>query len=497
MRYLHLTVAAAVLLSTAWAQLTRQRREFKRLPEVEALLRSAQWARLEELRASRPAPQMRTALLPPLTWLKPSQDADTVPNVASTQPNFAGDTLLGNNAGDDIDINISSDCNHSFFDSLYSLGAWLIYSSTQNGATFNGNYLFPPSNTAPDTLYYVGGGIAERYDIDPCALQGSGNSIYIKGAASTILNNFNVRAADWTRTCTPIIGEPTDPEVPDGAYTITYELRDTFMLDLDWGDGSTSDIRPTSFPKDTLAQVSKPIDQVRIGYARPSVQGQCVNQEVTRLERYDHAYFSQPYEIDRPRSIYVALRYELYTPGLDNVADTLFGLIGPAYQAGDPCLTGDTLVYGRNCVRVPVYRQSTTAWIGPDEWYPQYYILGYQLNYLLHPIIYEAPGTNGGVDSVSCITTGQVVRSGTQGFGLPYPNPAVECINLKLTTPAATRGQFMLYTVDGQQVAEWSRPVPAGESTISLDLPAVPAGSYILHARTPYGVASFWVNVVK
>lgn len=493
MRHLHLTVAVAVLLSTAWAQSGRQRREFKRLPEVEALMRSARWERLEEVAPSRPTQQLRTAALPPLAWLKTSQDADTVPDVPSTQPAFAHDTLLANNAGEEIDPGTSSDCFHSFFDSLYAKGAWLIYNPNQNSATYFGNYLHSPTNTSPDTLYYVGGGIAERYDIDPCALAGSGNSIYIKGIAAQILNNIWSRANDWDRTCGPVMDEVFQPFLSDGAYSIFYQLLDTFMLDIDWNNTGTI---PTSFPGDTLAEVSKTLNQVRIGYVY-SGGGQClVAQQYSRLERYDHAYFTTPVEIDSPLSIYAAVRYELYTPGVDNLTDTLFGLIGPAYTASDPCLTGDTLTYGRNAVLVPAYKQSAAQWIFA-EWYPQYYLIGYDLNFLLHPIIYEAPGTNGGVDPSACTSTGQVVRSGSQGFGLPYPNPVVECINLKLTTPAATRGSFTLYTVDGQQVMEWTRPVPAGESTVSLDLPTVPAGSYILHARTPYGVASFWVSVVK
>jgi len=92
---------------------------------------------------------------------------------------------------------------------------------------------------------------------------------------------------------------------------------------------------------------------------------------------------------------------------------------------------------------------------------------------------------------------GQVIRSGAQGFGVPYPNPVVSDLNLKLTSPAATTVRLSLMASDGRVVGAWERPVPAGEGQVSVDVGDVPAGAYILHARTPYGVATFWVNVVK
>jgi hypothetical protein len=50
---------------------------------------------------------------------------------------------------------------------------------------------------------------------------------------------------------------------------------------------------------------------------------------------------------------------------LDNINDTLFGLIGPAYDPNDndPCLTADTSYPGRNMVLTPVFRQSTSVHI--------------------------------------------------------------------------------------------------------------------------------------
>ncbi|MCX7607079.1 MAG: T9SS type A sorting domain-containing protein [Bacteroidia bacterium] len=490
MRYLHITLAAATLLGAAWAQAARQSRVFQRKSEIEAAFKSAKWTRFEEGINPRMSSYHRTTVLPPLTWLKPSQDADTVPNTPPTQPSFGGDTLLANNAGQDIDPLISSDCHHSFFDSLYATGAWLIYSSQNAGATFFGNFLFPPSNTTPDTVFYIGGGVAERYDIDPCALNGTGSSIYVKGIAAHVLNNFNI-SSNAAAVCNPNTIAPSNDD-GDGAYTIYYQLLDTIQIPYAI---DVNDTRVGSYPFDTIASASKPLSAVRIGYN--TTNGQCVGQVINRLERLDYAYFSTPVEVTRPRSFYAALRFELYTPGLDGINDTLFTLIGPAYPDGAVCLTADTNFVGRNMVLTPAFRQSTASWVGPDEWYPQYFLFagrGYDLNFLVFPIIYQAPGTSGGVN---CQSTGTVIRSGLQGFGLPYPNPAVECIHLSLNTPEVTRATFSLHTSDGRLLQRWDRTVSAGQSEVSLDLQDIPAGAYILHAQTPYGVATFWVNVVK
>lgn len=490
MRYLLITSAVAVFFSQVWAQGARQIRTFQRRPEIESHLKNARMIPLIEERTAQSVPQQRTTLLPPLSWLRPSQDADTVPTASTTLPDFDGDTLLANNAGADLDPNTSTDCHYSFFDSLFANGAWLIYSST-TGAPFFSNHLIPPSNTTPDTLFHIGGGIAERYDIDPCALAGSGNSIYIKGVAAQILNNYNTTPRDCDGSTTTA---PTNDD-GDGAYTIYYQLLDTveIIYPIDVGDN-----RPGTYPYDTLRQVSKLISSIRIGWN--SNNAQCVAQVINRLERLDHGYFSTPFEVTKPHSYYVALRYELYTPGLDNIQDTLFALIGPAYSAGELCLTGDTNYVGRNLMLTPAYRQSDASWIGPDEWYPQYFLFadrGYDLNHLLFPIVYEAPGTSGGVQTTDCQAQGQVIRHGQQGFGLPYPNPATDCIHLTLNTPAAAQASFTLYTAEGRMIQRWTRQVSAGSSTVAFDLGAIPAGAYLLQAQTPYGIATFWVNVVK
>jgi len=491
MRYL--VVTALALLSWSWAQQyvsPRQTRVFKRNPQIEAITRDAQWVRinLDEGRPSGTQPQRRiTDFGANLGWLSHSQDADTVPTTPNTLPDYAGDTLLANSAGDDIDPNISSACNYSFFDSLYAMGAWLVYNNAH--ITYFGNYLH--GNPQGDTVYYTGGGIAERYDITPP----TGSSVYIKGIATQILNNFNLSG---TVRCNTSTGEVSGGPWPsDNVYTIGYQLLDTIEVTYNVSeDPNTPDIRLGSYPHQVVAEVTKPLSQVRIGYNGNA--GQCVAQSVNRLERLDYAYFTTPVEITNDpgckKSFYAAVRYDLYVPGADALNDTLFGLIGPAYSAGGTCLTADTNYPGRNMVLTPGFKVSTSQFIYPDEWYPQYFLFtgrGYDLNFLLFPIIY--------VDQTAgnCLTTSTpVVRNGSMAFSAPYPNPAVDCLHLNVESPATTTLRLTLYTSEGRLVRSWNRTLQSGTSTVAVDL-EVPAGAYLLQAQSPYGAATFWVNVVK
>jgi len=491
MRYL--VVTALALLSWSWAQQyvsPRQTRVFKRNPQIEAITWNARWMRIDLDEGLSPGsqPQRRittTDFGQELGWLLPSQDADTVPVTPNTLPDFAEDTLLANNAGDDIDPNISSDCHHSLLDSLYRKGAWLVYTllNEEIFVPFFGNYLLGPTPLNPNDpnsdVYYIGGGIAERYDISPP----SGSSVYIKGIATQILNNFNS-----ANRCNPSTGEVNSPLWDDGAYTIAYQLLDTIEITYNVGPG---DSRVGSYPNQVIAEVTKPLTQVRIGYRANA--GQCVLPVTPggreRLERLDYAYFDTPVEIESEQSYYAAVRYDLYVPELDAYNDTLFGLIGPAYERGDRCRTADTLYPGRNMVLTPIFRPSTSEFINPDDWYPQYFLFrgrGYDLNFLIFPIIYVAsPGTS--------IPT---VRSGSIAFSAPYPNPAVDCLHLNVESPAATTLRLTLYTSDGRLVRSWNRTLQSGTNTVAVDL-EVPAGAYLLQAQSPYGAATFWVNVVK
>ena len=520
MRYL--VVTALALLSWSWAQQyvsPRQTRVFKRNPQIEAITRNAKWVLidLDEGRPSGTQPQRRitsTDFGASLGWLAPSQDADTVPITPNTidpnNPNplagFAGDTLLANNAGEDIDQTISSACHHSFFDSLYVRLAWRV-PSAGTFIHFFGNYLhgpipLDPNEDDPDTVYYLGGGIAERYDITPPA----NSSVYIKGIATQILNNFYLGG---TARCSTSTGEVSGGPWPsDNVYTIGYQLLDTIQItyDVRLRNNDPPDLRDGSYPNQVVAEVTKPLSQVRISYDVNA--GQCVEQVISggrgRIERLDYAYFTTPVEItndpDCKKSFYAAVRYDLYLPvgNVDQLNDTLFGLIGPAYrrteQEEHPCLTGDTVNPGRNMVLTPIFDLNNVQFIYPDEWYPQYFAFrnrGYDLNFLLFPIIYV------GQTAGNCLTVSTpVVRNGAIAFSAPYPNPAVDCLHLNVESPAATTLRLTLYTSEGRLVRSWNRTLQSGTSTVAVDL-EVPAGAYLLQAQSPYGAATFWINVVK
>ena len=501
MRYL--VVTALALLSWSWAQQyasPRQTRVFNRKPQIEAITRNAKWMpiNLDEGLSPGSQPQRRiTDFGANLGWLKLSQDADTVPATSNTIPSgFAGDTLLANNAGEDIDPNISSICNYSFFDSLYLRGAWLLYYQDEEnegpiipyfGNFLHGPFSLDPNNPDPDTVYYVGGGIAERYDITPP----NNSSVYIKGIATQFLNNYNS-----ANPCTTSTGELSAPLWPsDSAYTIGYQLLDTIEINY----GTTANPRPGSYPNQVVAEITKPLNQVRIGYN--ANVGQCVQQSVNRLERLDHAYFTTPVEITNDpnckKSFYAAVRYDLYVPTVESINDTLFGLIGPAYnprsRSNHPCFTVDTNYPGRNMVLTPIFKISDDAFIYPDDWSPQYFLFGrrYDLNFLIFPIIYV------GQTAGNCLTVSTpVVRNGSMAFSAPYPNPAVDCLHLNVESPAATTLRLTLYTSEGRLVRSWNRTLQSGTSTVAVDL-EVPAGAYLLQAQSPYGAATFWVNVVK
>ena len=496
MRYL--VVTALALLSWSWAQQyvsPRQTRVFKRNPQIEAITRDAQWVRinLDEGRPSGTQPQRRitsTDFGASLGWLKPSQDADTVPTNSNTLPDYAGDTLIANNAGEDIDPNISSVCNHSFFDSLPELGAYLLWNSAK--ITFFGNYLH--GGTQPgDTVFFLGGGVAERYDIDATSLNNQNQSLYIKGVAALIQNNIN---SPPSLRCNPRTNDVNGgPWTGDNAYTVAYQLLDTIEVDYPVDDDG-SDFRHGTYPNTSadglIAEITRPLNDIRISHN--VADGRCVSLSNSWLELLDHAYFDQPIEIQGSKSFYVALRFDLYVPDGDDLLDTLFTRFGPAYDVpGGTCLTADTSFAGRNMVLTPGFRRSTSEFIYPDEWYPQYYLLnvngtgrGLDLNFLIFPIVYVTSPTN----------SAPVVRNGSVAFSAPYPNPAVDCLHLNVESPAATPLRLALYTSEGRLVRSWNRTLQSGTNTVAVDL-EVPAGAYLLQAQSAYGTATFWVNVVK
>jgi hypothetical protein len=323
-------------------------------------------------------------------------------------------------------------------------------------------------------------------------LNNQNQSLYIKGVAAFIQNNHN---SPVSLRCNPRTNEVNGgPWTGDNAYTVAYQLLDTIEIDYPIDGGS--DFRHGTYPKTSddglIAEKTRPLNDIRIFYNVDD--GRCVSRINSLLEQLDHAYFDQPIEIRGSKSFYVALRFDLYVPDGDEVLDTLFTRFGPGYDlTSGTCFTADTLFAGRNLVLTPGFRKSTSTFIYPDEWYPQYYLLninrrgrGLDLNFLIFPIVYAAPRS----------TSAPVVRSGSIAFSAPYPNPAVDCLHLNVESPAATTLRLTLYTSEGRLVRSWNRTLQSGTNTVAVDL-EVPAGAYLLQAQSPYGAATFWVNVVK
>jgi hypothetical protein len=339
----------------------------------------------------------------------------------------------------------------------------------------------------------VGGGVAERYDIDATDLNNQNQSLYIKGVAAFIQNNVN---SPRSVGCNPRTGEVNGgPWRDDNAYTVAYQLLDTIEVEYPIDDAGR-ELRHGTYPDTSanglIAEITRPLTRIRISYN--VTEGRCVALSRSWLELLDHAYFDQPIEIRGSKSFYVALRFDLYVPGVNTLLDTLFTYLGPAYDyPGGTCLTADTSFAGRNLLLTPGFDRRSSTFIYPNEWYPQYYLFnlggtgrGLDLNFLIFPIIYTTSSAN----------SAPVVRSGSIAFSAPYPNPAVDCLHLNVESPAATTLRLMLYNSEGRLVRSWNRTLQSGTNTVAVDL-EVPAGAYLLQAQSPYGAATFWVNVVK
>ncbi|MGQ9864209.1 MAG: T9SS type A sorting domain-containing protein [Bacteroidia bacterium] len=463
------------LLSLCWAQNQKAPRRTARVPVVSGQKvkprvslpkPQAVYFDLGEQRGSSLHLRTRTATQINFPWLQDYQDTETVPsnpNIGS----FQGDTLLSNG---------SLVCSpHTFFDSLLAKGAWVVYNPGANGATFYGNYLHGNPDLTNDTVFYLGGGIAERYDFN----LGPNDSIAIIGVASQILNNFNNRS-NPTSVCTTV----------NSSDTVSYVVYDTVEVAYPaYYDPNT--LISGTYPANEIIRATKRYDQIRIGYLVSA--GNCILQQTNRLERLDYIYFDQKVNIYNPISYYVAVEYTPYVPGADALNDTLFGLIGPSFAPGDPCTSGDTTFAGRNVVKYTGYIQSANSFL--YDWYDQYNAFsggGYDLNFLLFPIL-------GPADARTTTSLSPVIRSGKVEFGLPYPNPATDCVKLVVKAPATLSASLKLYDVDGRLVANLgTRTLTAGENTLSMDLPAtIRSGSYLLAVQTPVGSSSFVLSVVR
>jgi len=454
------------------------------------------------------------------TWLLPHQDADTVPTTSNTTNVYglsvATDTILAPGVGSDVNPNLSdaSICEHHYLDSVAFNGAYLggyIQDAGNNANRFiyiGGNCLDEWDADA-DTAYVFGGRAAQRYSF-------RGVNLQIKGIAAFIAKDAFLGTDP--ASC-QVSNTAPDPDDGDNAYTLYFMLLNTDTVVYGRGFG------PSTYPGDTLRMVSRPATQVRLASLNLA-QGQCVVADILTtdinpnypngggyyrhhrlMERFMYVYFDTPYQVNSPEDLYVAVAYEMYDPykiPAYQLQDTFFIPIGPFSPQGlanHPCrhdalsdpdtLNGLPYELGRCMVGFNEYNTADEAWQF-TYWRPERTLWtdreGFLLDFPIFPIISSPEVTT----SISV-----PIRSGSAVFYTPYPNPAVDCLHLKATLPADAGLDIYLITADGRIVRTWSRKATAGENIVALDVNDIPAGAYLLQAQSPYGAASFWVNVVK
>lgn len=549
MRYLHLTLGAAVLLSTGWAQARRKPLNellVKPTPEKVAKIRNMMQQKgiqhvliplsPEELYGVVPSTPSSSSHLRTtsnvlgLTWLRLHQDADTVPTTNNTNPFVggqatagfvvAGDTLIGSGAASDLNPNNSSACDYTFFDSLGAKGAYLGgYISDGSGGIPNGAFVYLTGSildnwaTDADTAYYHGGGAAQRYWFDFTGL----NDLYIQGVGVWVLKNRYLGGGTDMNRC--VIQTPTFPDwdgnsTPEAVFFVAR--ADTATYGSSFGLGT--------YVSNILASDTVPYSELRLGSLN-SATGQCVQPQIDptdaaspyfgkwhyRLfERLHYVKFSTPVRVgpnqvfgsnSNPDSMYyVGFLWERpedpTSPPTGGWLDTLFTGIGPfGYLASGDCLH-DTLYYLNLGRTMRVFGEYNTA---DGSWQAVYFLPertmwrdreGYLLDFPIFPIIAT------GLPTTSA--SKPVVHHGAESFSLPYPNPATDCVKLTATVPAATSVDFLVYDVSGRMVHAAERKVSAGTHELSVDVGHLQAGSYLLVVRTGLGgMASYWINILR
>ncbi|MDW8235287.1 MAG: T9SS type A sorting domain-containing protein, partial [Bacteroidia bacterium] len=156
----------------------------------------------------------------------------------------------------------------------------------------------------------------------------------------------------------------------------------------------------------------------------------------------------------------------------------------------------DTLYYlhlGRTMVMDNIY-DVVTGW-DTAYFYPERMVWSdrqdYMMDYPIHPIVRVELDPNASVGK-------PILGNDISAFSAPYPNPATDCIHLGVELIAEGRVTLTFYDTKGQVLKEVERTLPAGMSQVAVDVADLPAGTYVLMARSSIGGgASFWINIVK
>ncbi|GIV25109.1 MAG: hypothetical protein KatS3mg026_0801 [Bacteroidia bacterium] len=434
------------------------------------------------LRMPNSAPALRTTSLP---WLQPNQDFTTVPNGAS-DPDYAGDTLISNGTGPNTRSNPPAACVGTFFDSLEQAAAYLLVS--------NERFKLGPGVSSLGIAPYYDGAIAERYDITPDK-DGVNRTVTIKGIALLLLNYLPANP------CSPSLADPSPGQGASG-YTYTYALYQASPYS--YGSPFYTPARQGTIPNPTsVRSVSKTLDQVQLGNLLLNNTGpQCPPATSSITELFDFVYFPTPLDITDSASYYVVVSTERYNINTYSLTDTIYFLYGPSSASpipSHPCFNGDTVRLGRSLISWAFY--DTTASGGDfygtpsslssslPDWLPTHLFgppIDQGLNFVAFPIVYAQD-----------IVTGVWIRGGNGEILTPYPNPTTDCFHLKVRTPAASTLQLVLHSLDGRTVKVWPvRPLEAGENVLAVDVADVPAGTYLLRARSEAVQAAFQVTIL-
>lgn len=77
----------------------------------------------------------------------------------------------------------------------------------------------------------------------------------------------------------------------------------------------------------------------------------------------------------------------------------------------------------------------------------------------------------------------------TDGFRIysPYPSPASNQLNIRIESPRPSELRCTILSMSGATIDNWQSNAGSGSQTISRDISALPAGTYIMLVQTPGG----------
>lgn len=454
-----------------------------------------------------------------LTWLLPHQDADTVRKTRHTLPfsvgsggqtlNVGGDTIIASGTGSDIPSSNIADpaaCNHNFFDSLVAAGGYLGGLFTQGPHLGRVFYLIGSPlyeyYVQGDTHYYDGGGGAQRYIFNFAGML----DFHVKGIATLLLKNRFGTPTQRCQTLTTSYDTWDGDDVPEAVFFVANADTVTWP-GLGMG----------TYVNQIIARETIRVQNIRYGLFRN--EGQCILPESPNsdpigqlTERLHYVYFQNPVRLG-PNNVsnpsykdsvfyfgFIFDRKANPVPTTPQVLDSIYGVVAPSARGFTPQTLPcrHDLEYYMNVGRVMTMDNAYSAsrgWVYAS-FVPEPYAwganqTGYLLDFCIFPIVQVTLDPNAHVGK-------PIVSNDVSSFSAPYPNPATDCVHLGVELATEGRVTMTFYDAKGQVIKEVERSLPAGLTQVAVDVGDLPAGAYILMARSSIGGgASFWINIVK